>query len=575
MVISRKGRSMGEKRESPEHLGRRRVLAAAAVAAGAAVGWTPAFRLEAHAAGLAAPAGFPAGIRLVRQAFRNWSGEIALDAVWTALPASAGDVVTLADWARNHRWRLRAKGMGHGWSPLIVRNGEDIGRVVLVDTTAYLTGFRLRGGDPAMLTAEAGTTMDVLHGALEAGGYGLTGVPQIGDLTLGGALAIGAHGTGVPLPGRAVPAGTGFGTMSDLVDSLTAVVWDDAAGRHTLRTFSRENPDTAALLVHLGRAFITEATLRVPVNIRLRCRSSLDVPVEELLGPPGSGGHTLEQDVARAGRIEVQWLPYTRWPWLKVWTQEPVRPAASRRIDAPYPYSFYDNLPEPVSDLAREILHGAAATTPLFTTAVEGAIRLGLTATVTWDLWGWSKNTLLYLRPNTLRYAVGGWAVLCARSDVQRVVHDFYSRFAQRLAADRARGVYPVNGPVGIRVTAADHAGAGVPLLSAARPRPGRPAWDTVVWFNAMAFPGTPGADAFLRSLEQWMIQHFSGWSAVRPEWSKGWAYGANGAWSDSRQLASVWPDDWNDWLRSAAAVLNRHDPAGVFSSPFLNTLFP
>ncbi|MFD0385065.1 hypothetical protein ACFQ2B_31000 [Streptomyces stramineus] len=59
----------------------------------------------------------------MRQAFRNWSGEIVLDAVWTALPAGPADVVTLADWARAQGWRLRAKGMGHTWTPSWHRRG--------------------------------------------------------------------------------------------------------------------------------------------------------------------------------------------------------------------------------------------------------------------------------------------------------------------------------------------------------------------------------------------------------------------------------------------------------------------
>ncbi|MGW1076145.1 cholesterol oxidase substrate-binding domain-containing protein [Streptomyces sp. NPDC002537] len=568
---------------TPPGPGRRRVLTMAAAAATAG-SWTPAFRVDARAAEPGTPPSFPPGIRLARQAFRNWSGEVALEAVWTAFPASPADVVTLADWARGQGWRLRAKGACHTWSPVLARRGEDTGRLVLVDTTEHLTGIALRHGTAPAVTAQAGTTLDAVHSALEAAGYGLTCVPSIGDLTVGGALAIGGHGTGAGRGTRGAHGTEGAhafsSTVSDLVESLTAVVWDHAAERYGLRTFHRSEPDTAAFLLHLGRAFVTEATLRVPANVRLRCVSSLDVPVQELFGPPGSSGRTLDRHLADAGRAEVLWLPYADRPWLKLWTEEPRRPAASRQVDAPYPYTFYDNVPEPVSKLAREVIQGAGAVTPLYTKALEQGIRLGLTTTATWDLWGWSKNTVLYVRPTTLRSVFAGWVVLCARADVQRVLHGFWSRYQQLLDTCRARGEYPVNGPVEVRITGVDAPAPDGPLLSPARPRPDHPEWDTVVWLNSITFSGTPGESAFHRDLEQWMVTHFTGWSAVRPEWSKGWAYGPDGAWTDAPLLARAWPDAFREGQPAGArwddavATLDRHDPAGVFRGRFLDTLF-
>ncbi|MEU4213241.1 cholesterol oxidase substrate-binding domain-containing protein [Streptomyces sp. NPDC026206] len=563
---------------------RRRVLArGAAAGAVAAFGWSPAFRVEARAASSGLPPSFPPGIRLVRQAFRNWSGEVAFDAVWTAVPAAPCEVLALADWARAHGWRLRAKGMCHTFSPFLARAREDTGRLVLVDTTEGLTAVEVHPGPPTTVTAQAGATLLAIQSALEAAGLGLTCVPAIGEVTVGGVLAMGGHGTGVPSPGAGRgPAGRAdSSTLSDAVESLTAVVWDPAAGRHVLRAFHRSEPDTAAFLVHLGRAFVTEATLRVRPNVRLRCRSSFDVPVDELFGPPGSGPRTLDHWLRRAGRVEALWLPYTERPWLKVWTEEPERPPASREIHSPYPYPFYDTFPEEASRLAREVTGGAAAVTPLFTGALEQWIRLGLTATASWDLWGWSKNTLLYLRATTVRPAFAGWAVLCARGDAQRVLHDFWSRLRQGLATHRARGEYPLNGPFDVRITATDTAAPDGPLLSAACPRSDHPEWDTVVWLNTTAFPGTPGADSFHHDLEQWMLSHFTGWAAVRPEWSKGWAYGAGGAWTEGSVLTGAWPrafragrgtgPGWDE----AVAVLERHDPARVFRGPFHDSLFP
>ncbi len=113
---------------------------------------------------------------------------------------------------------------------------------------------------------------------------------------------------------------------------------------------------------------------------------------------------------------------------------------------------------------------------PVLGAAQLQVASLGLAATASADLWGPSKNTLLYLRPTTLRVTANGYAVLTARTGVQRVVHEFTRFYRERLAAHAARGRFPVNGSVEIRVTGLDDPadagvpGARAPLLSALRP---------------------------------------------------------------------------------------------------------
>ena len=106
-----------------------------------------------------------------------------------------------------------------------------------------------------------------------------------------------------------------------------------------------------------------------------------------------------------------------------------------------------------------------------------------------------------------------------------------------RLAAYQAQGLYPMNGPVEIRCCGLDRASdvkvasSGSPQLSAVRPRPDHPEWDTAVWLDVLTVPGTPDAFQFYRDMEQWMISNYTGsYAAVRPEWSKGWAYTSTSA---------------------------------------------
>ncbi|RBL66030.1 FAD-linked oxidase, partial [Pseudomonas sp. MWU13-2625] len=118
--------------------------------------------------------------------------------------------------------------------------------------------------------------------------------------------------------------------------------------------------------------------------------------------------------------------------------------------------------------------------------------------------------------------------------------------------------------------------------LSALKPRPDRPEWDTAVWFDILTLPGTPAADRFYREVEQWMLANYTGsYATVRPEWSKGWAYTDTAAWQDDTMLTTTIPNlhresqpassNWD----TARATLERYDPHRIFRSPLLDRLMP
>lgn len=535
-------------------------------------------------------AGFPEGVALYRQAFTNWSQEIRVDDVWTCAPATPEEVVRVVNWAQQAGFKVRARGHMHNWSPLALPPLADVSRVVLVDTTVHLSALSIdANASPATVTAQTGVSMQALLAALEAQGLGLLAMPAPGDVTLGGVLAIGGHGTAVPAAGEMRHPGHGYGSISNLVLALTAVVFDTRQQRYVLRRFERSDPAIGPLLVHLGRAFVVEATLQVGPNQRLRCVSRVDTACDELFAPAGSSSRSFASHLEAAGRVEAIWFPFTRQPWLKVWSLAPQRPPLARRTEAPYNYAFSDNVPLPLTDLIGCTVVGArGALTPAF-----GALQLALTSTglltsASLDLWGWSKNLLLYVRPTTLRVTANGYAVLTRRRDVQRVIHEFTAAYLVRTAAYRRSGLYPMNGPVEIRVTGLDQPaevacqGAAVPWLSALRPRPDRPEWDVAVWFDILTLPGTEGAAAFYREFEQWMFANYSGaYAAVRVEWSKGWGYSGAAAWDDPTALGYTIPQSLRDGQSretgwdAAVAALHRLDPYRVFCAPLHDRLMP
>lgn len=535
--------------------------------------------------------GFPEGAGLYRSAYRNWVGEISADGLWACAPSTPDQVVAVVNWARENGWTVRARGYAHGWSPLTIPAGTGAGApLLLVDTTAHLTGLALEPAGStglAAVRAGAGASMETLLGYLEEHGLGVTAAPAPGDITIGGALAIDAHGTAVPAEGESRLPGQTYGSLSNRVLSLTAVVWDEDSGAYALRTYQRDDPDCAALLTHLGRALVTEVVLRVGENAGLRCLSRTDIPAAELFAAPGGDGdRTFASFLDESGRAEAIWFAYTEFPWLKVWSVAPRRPLTSRRVTSPYNYPFSDNVPTAVARLAGTLLSDAAwYLAPALGQAQLAASVLGLTTTVSADIWGPSKNTLLYVKPTTLRETANGYAVLTSRDQVQRVVAEFTAFYRERLAAYTAQGRFPVNGQVEIRVTGlddpaeADSAGALPPLLSALRPRADHPEWDTAVWLDVLTLPGTPDAPAFFRELERFLLDTYDGGHALtRVEWSKGWAYTEETAWADPEVIGTAVPASLTDgqgpgW-DEAVEILDRLDPHRLFRNPFLDRLF-
>jgi FAD/FMN-containing dehydrogenase len=566
---------------------RRAFLAGTAAAAGA-LAWTPVFRVSPAEAQTATPPNFPSSIAIYQQAYQNWAGMIVIDNVWTCAPASANDVVTLANWALANGYRLRAKGMSHGWSPIVLPAGSTGAGYVLLDTTQNLTSVSIASGSPATVTAQAGVTMNSLTTALAAAGYGFCAIPAPGDITLGGALAINAHGSAIPATGETPLSGQTYGTLSNLVLSLTAVVWNSSTSQYVLKTFQRSNPDIRAFLAHLGRAFVTQVTLQVAATQNLRCQSWFDVSAADLFAPPASAGSSsFASYVDGAGRIEAIWFPFTGNPWLKVWSIAPTKPLLSTKVTSPYNYSFTNSVTTAENEFFDKVLEGTTSGTPTYEELAISLVGSGLIATGTWDIWGQWQNVLLYVEPTTVRIVEAGFAVVTSRANIQQVVSDFYTQYTSLLTQYQNQSQFPMNGPIEIRVTGLDQpadalvAGAQSPILSSVRPRPDQAAWDVAVWLDMGTLPVTPGFSAFYAAMESWIWSHYTGsYATVRPEWSKAWACTSASPWSNTSILGSTIPaavsagqasgDGWS----TAISILTSYDPHSVFSNPFLDMLF-
>lgn len=520
--------------------------------------------------------------------FKNWSQEISGSHILTCAPATANELLAVVNWAYKNNYRVRPVGMKHNWSTLTIANGNDNSNVLLVDLTKKLTSVSITKEDEhGYVTAQTGISMLTLMTQLQKKKLAFYATPAPGDLTLGGVLAIGGHGTCVPATGEVPGKAASYGSVSNSIVALTAVVWNEQNAQYELREFKRDNAEISAFMVHVGRALIYEVTLQVPRNRRLRCQSYDNVPAKELFAAEDTGQRTFSHFLDQCGRAEAIWFPFTDKPWLKIWTLQDQYPTTARPVNGPFNYPFSDNLPVEISDLIKKINNGAPELTPQLGKAQMTVVSIGLGATLSTDLWGWSKDLLLYVKPTTLRVTANGYAIITKRSNVQKVLNDFVVKYEEMVTIYQDKKSWPMNGPIEIRVTGLDKAqdstvaNAVTADLSAVRPVDGKPEWDTAIWLDILTMPDTPDANKFYSEMEKWIYSHFSGdYATVRVEWSKGWAYTNSSAWEDSEVMLKGIPQSFgseagqsSSW-QHAQQVLQKYDPHYLFSSPLLDTLF-
>jgi len=546
--------------------------------------------------------------------------------ILTCAPRTPCDVAAVCNWARDNGYQVRPRGVLHGWSPLTLPTVPNASaKVLLVDLTKGLwqtTFLPASNGLPNRVKVGAGATLLQLLQFLEAQpggkgsapGYSFPHTPAPGNLTMGGVLAIGAHGTAVRTPPQDdMPAS--YGSMANQVLAFTTVCTDPSSSnpdKYVVRSFERGDADAKALLVNLGRTLVLDATLQVVDNYNMRCESRTDVAASTLFAAP-----TVTQPVPpnsfaeffnRTGRVEIIWFPFS-WeppplmepvnPWLHVWTKSPEKPAESIAVNTPYNYPFADNVPEWVQEMLPVLLK-TPGVTPLFGYTAAKITANGLKGEdmfgnpgaypVSSDIWGPSKNTLLYVQDSTLRVMANGYAIHLKKSDVQKAVSAFANKFSSMLEKYRNDDEYPINSPLEIRVTGLDnpadvHLSPGQTALSPALSATIMDAidvkngWDVALWFDVLTIPGTPNADTFYSELEHWLITYFSDPNdgvagRVMPEWSKGFSYDKdNGPWTDPGFLDHIRQTYGDDWAY-ALTTLAKCDKSQLFWSPFLDQLF-
>ncbi|CAG7823231.1 unnamed protein product [Allacma fusca] len=555
------------------------------------------------------PRDFPS---LTRTPFVNWADDIRVDSMYTVYPSSGEEVVKITNWARENNYTVRASGRMHTWAPLTVSardpsiydltmdptripnipllnlEGNTPPQILLLRTVDNLNRMRIINSDPfnASFWAEPGILMDDLLRILENHELGFLATPAPGDITLGGALAVGAHGTGVPAKGEKLTPGHTFGSMSNLIMGFTAVVYDKDLDKYSLKDFKRSDPESKAFMVNLGRAYITNFTMRAGPLQFVQCKSYTNIPAADLFAHPrdSEDKQTISYFLDLTGRIEIILFPFTEIPWLKVWNVTSEKPRTSRRVSRPYNYRFTDMIPQPIA-MMFGLVQSRFRMVTIFGPAFFETVKSGLGFTQTYDIWGPARAVHNYIRPTTLRVTANGYAIHTTRENVQMVSHDAYRIYKDLLQNYASRGLFPINGPLEVRVTGVDDPDdvmmesaqdVGIAATSPVRSMGTPGTFDTVVWVDVLTFPKTENITDFMAELESAYYEKFDGRSAlIRVEWSKGWAYNgtASSPWQNTTVMTKATKDDFSDWSFTRR-VLNGFDPFAIFTNKLLQDLF-
>jgi len=487
---------------------------------------------------------------------------------------------------------VRPSGSRHSWAPFtfsLKDNGVSCPKTILVETTTHFTSIIVNPPDTGNSRSElysvsvgTGVKLRKLLETLESYDLGLFASPTIAEPTVGGMLAVGVHGSGIPSLKDSKNPGHSYGTFSNLVISMTIVAWDSSSSAYILKTLHRSEPDTKAFLTNLGRTFVTSVTLRVGRNQMLRSESHFYIHSSELFAHPSrvtSNSRTISKFAQTYGRINAISIPPSNEFWMLVWHVEPIKPLASRRTYGPFNHYIMGLYPAIIEPFYRRLTNEVSQLNRLFSAATEPAVFLGSFLTRSNDYWGPSKNHLLYFSSSLPRMTPYTFTFVTSRSNIQLVLHIARTHFESLTKAYEKLGQYPIRGDFDIRLTGLDDPkdveveGAESPSLSPARPIPEYPQYDVVIWMDMSAYSDTPYALEFVSRLQQLLYRDLHGKLAIlRAEWAKAWACTLQGSWTNtsiidhySRTFSSS--DEWN-W---AVRLFTKFDPHGIFSNDFLD----
>ncbi len=231
--------------------------------------------------------------------WKNWVKTVAVRPGRTYEPRDVRELIEAVQQALDDRFLpIRAFGARGSWNPLAASRGA------MIDMR-YLKAELDFDANSSRLTVEAGMLVDDLSNALRDRGLSLDNAPVVQWIQVGGAVAVGAHGTGV-----------GFRHFVDHVVAMQVV--QDVNGVATLQSYQQGDAEWPALVLGLGTlGVIYSVTFQASRMRRVRL---LDAPAPML----DTIRSQLPSLVPANEYTEIFWFPHNEDCWVKTWNTVPI-----------------------------------------------------------------------------------------------------------------------------------------------------------------------------------------------------------------------------------------------------------
>lgn len=237
--------------------------------------------------------------------WHNWNGNLTATPSNYCKPTDANDLPKIVLAAKNAGKKVRVLGGGFSWTPVVPTNDymidmTNFNRIISVDMEKNL------------VTVEAGMMVGDLSVELsEKYKLSLETETVIPYVTVGGAVALGCHGTGY-----------NQGTYSDLVVGMEVILADGTWQTFTVESDGEEMMN--ALRVSLG-------ALGIIFSVTLQCVPLFNLQVVDGRADMVDTINNIQKLVTSHDYVEVFWFPFNKQCWIKTWDKTP-KPATESEI---------------------------------------------------------------------------------------------------------------------------------------------------------------------------------------------------------------------------------------------------
>lgn len=235
--------------------------------------------------------------------WKNWIGTQTATAR-VVEPDTLRSLKQIVRQTANEGHRMRAAGTGHSWSPLVpVGPGDTI--IVMTKLSDVLSIDE----DQGRVTVECGITIGQLTLKLREKGLTLYSPTLFPDVTVGGVISTGAHGTDINV-----------GNFADQIVAMTIITWDG-----TERTLTEDDDDFPAAQVALG-------TLGIVYSVTLKVERNFSVYVDERKIPVRYVLEEVDDLIQSYAFVEIFWYPFQDHMWLYLMQRTGVPPDNTTRL---------------------------------------------------------------------------------------------------------------------------------------------------------------------------------------------------------------------------------------------------